>query len=252
MGRNLRCAAMAAILCVAFVGLTFGQQGFSVGFGSLGGNSSTMFNLFGSQGSTRGIGSVSSSVTVLDGHSGYFAAGVIQPFVTDVIPVVGNQPRFTYSGHMGPMLPGRGLAGSGYGAWGQSALAERIARLESGGEVVGAPRARSSAPTADASASLDGNERSVGDTLVQDRSTATDAVDSITAIRREREAAKADAYRVAADHFAQAARADAEGKSALATYHYKIARRDGDEAIRRQADEQLDVLAAEMRLHERR
>ncbi|MEX2186844.1 MAG: hypothetical protein WD875_08630 [Pirellulales bacterium] len=223
--------ATAALLCVAFGGAAAGQQGFGVRFGSLGGNSWRMFNLFGSQGSTRGIGAVSSSVTTLDGYNGYFAAGTIRPFVTGVIPVVGDQPRFTYSGAVGPAVASSG----------QSVLAERIARLESSGEVLGRPSVKIRAAT-NPDVSIDQGERGVVETLADDRSTAADAVDSIAAIRRQREAAKAEAFRVAADQFAQAARAEAEDKAALAIYHYKIARRDGDEATRRRSQERLDAL----------
>lgn len=210
------------------------QQGYSVGFGWLGGDSRAMFRLFGSQGSTRGIGSVSSSVTTLNGQGGYFAAGTLRPFVTDVIPVVGGQPRFTYSGAMGPLPAG----GASYGP---SALAERVARLESQGEVLGqrrAPVAHGALP------SDDEGEPSAADTLAGDRSTAAEAVDSIASIRRQRAAAAAEAFRVAAGHFRDAAQAEAAGQTALAIYHYKIAAKDGDEAIRQKAAARLHGLQA--------
>lgn len=232
--RSIRRSAVVLAAMMFFVGgdVAFAQQGYSVGFGWLGGDSRAMFRLFGSQGSTRGIGSVSSTVTTLDGQGGYFAAGTLQPFVTDVIPVVGGQPRLTYSGTMGPLPAG----GASYGP---SALAERVARLESQGEVLGqrrAPVARGALPPDDESAP------SAADTLAGDRSTAAEAVDSVASIRRQRAAAQAEAFRVAAGHFRDAAQAEAAGQTALAIYHYKIAAKDGDEAMRQQAAARLQGL----------
>lgn len=223
---------VAMLFAVGGGSVASAQQGYSVGFGWLGGDSRAMFRLFGSQGSTRGVGSISSTVTTLDGQGGYFAAGTLQPFVTDVIPVVGGQPRFTYSGTMGPLPAG----GASYGP---SALAERVARLESQGEVLGerrAPVAHGALP------SEDEGESNAADTLATDRSTAAEAVDSVASIRRQRAAAQAEAFRVAAGHFRDAAQAEAAGQTALAIYHYKIAARDGDDAMRQQAAARLQGL----------
>jgi hypothetical protein len=182
-----------------------------------------MFNLFGAQGNTRGLGMTSSSVTTLDGHTGYFAAGTLQPFVTGVIPVVGEQRRFLSSQTIGPELAGPPM----------STLQDRIARLESRGETLGAKRPASTTSQTPA----EPPSPPASNTLAGDNSTATEPVDSIAAIRRQRQAAIDAANRAAAGHFAQA-----EGKHALAIYHYKIAERDGDKAIRQQARERLEAL----------
>lgn len=226
--------ALASMIFITACSAASAQQGYSVAFGWPGGDSRAMFRLFGSQGSTRGIGSVSSTVTTLNGQGGYFAAGTLQPFVTDVIPVVGGQPRVTYSGTMGPRPPGGAI-------YGPSPLAERVARLKSQGEVLGQPpqpRGRSAPPPATE------DKPNAADRLANDRSTAAEAVDSIAAIRRQRAAAQIEAFRVAADHFREAAQAEAAGQTALAIYHYKIATKDGNDKIRQQAAARLQTLQA--------
>jgi hypothetical protein len=230
--RSVAVVVLAAAMSVAFSGAAAAQQGFSVGVGFLGDNSRTMFNLFGSQGATRGIGSVTSTLTTLDGYGGYFAAGSIQPFVTGVVPVVGGQPQFGQSAAFGPAAA----------ASGQSVLAERIARLEAQGEVIGAPSANRRTPAVVRAAERD--EQNVAAGLAGDRSTAAEAVDSIAAIRRQRAAAKTEAFRVAAEHFAQGVAAENDGKAALAAHFYRIAHRDGDEAVRQQAAIRLNRLDA--------
>jgi hypothetical protein len=220
--------AMAITLILAIQASASAQPGFSAGIGSIGNDSRSMFNLFGSQGSSRGLGMMSSSVTSMNGQPGYFAAGTLQPFVTGVTPIVGEERRFLSSGHHAPEVAGPPM----------TSLSERVARLRKMGEALGSRRTEP--------APLPAEEKPAApkDLLANDRSTAAAPAGSLAAIRREREAAKAAGYRVAADHFAQAAAAERDGKHALAAYHYKIARRDGDEKVRRAAQEQLDQLAA--------
>lgn len=224
---------MSRVLAAAIVFFTAShrasaQPGFSAGIGSIGGDSRSMFNLFGSHGNSRGLGMMSSSVTSMNGQPGYFAAGTLQPFVTGVTPIVGEERRFLSSGHHAPEVAGPPM----------SSLSERVARLREMGETLGSKRTEPPAP-------LPAEEKPAAakDLIANDRSTAASPADSIAAIRREREAAKAAAYRVAADHFAQAAAAERDGKHALAAYHYKIARRDGDDKVRREAQERLEQLA---------
>lgn len=227
IGRGwVRAAAVACVWVIATAAAR-GQQGIGAGVGAFGGDARSMFRLFGSQGSGRGLGVMSSSVTTLDGHPGYFAAGSLVPFVTGVVPVVGEERRFLSSGHLGPQLAGPSASG----------LADRIARLESQGETLGTRRAKGAAqPVRD-------GEAAQAEGRVDDASTAAQAVDSVAALRRARQAAKEAAFRVAADHFERGAAAEREGQQALAAYHYKIAHRDGDEATRRRASERLSALA---------
>jgi hypothetical protein len=223
---------IAATLLLASQDDAHAQQGVRAGNGVFGTNARSMFRLFGSQGSSRGSGVMSSSVTTLDGHPGYFAAGKLQPFVVGVTPVVGEERRFISSSTIGPELAGPPM----------SSLQDRVARLESMGETLGQPKPPSNQNAAAFDPSPRPNDAVARNHLANDASTATDAVDSIASIRRQREAAKAEAYRIAADHFSQGARAEAEKKPALALYYYKIARRDGDDAIRRQAQVRIAVL----------
>ena len=53
-------------------------------------------NIFGSQGSRRSIVSQSPSLTVINGGTGYFFDGQLQPFVTGLVPVVAAQPQVAY------------------------------------------------------------------------------------------------------------------------------------------------------------
>jgi hypothetical protein len=225
----VRLGIWAATVVFATSGDADAQSGASVG-GMLGSDARSMFRLFGSQGSSRGLDSISSSVTTLDGHAGYFAAGRLVPFVTGVVPVVGDQHRFLQSGQLGPYLDQTPV----------STLQDRIARLRSMKESEGAnavpppipaPRAETPAPAA-------------RNTIADDRSSATEAVDSIAAIRRQREATLRESYRAAADHFATGAQAEANGKNALAIYHFRIAEKDGDDSIRKQAKERIGKLSA--------
>ncbi len=224
--RNGLVVAAALAVFLAASPAAFAQPGFSAGIGSIGNDSRSMFNLFGSQGSTRGLGMMSSSVTALDGHTGYFAAGRLQPFVTGVIPIVGEERRFL-SSHYVPEVAGPPM----------SSLAERVARLQEMGETLGERRVIP-APLVEGHA---GDEAQRPAEV--DRSSAAMPADSIAAIRREREAVRAAAFRIAADRLAQGTKAEAAGKAALAANHYKIARRDGDEKTRHEAQARLDKLA---------
>jgi hypothetical protein len=55
-----------------------------------GGKGALRFNLFGSQGSYRSISSVAPSLVVPNGGVGFIHSGRIRPFVTGLIPVVGE------------------------------------------------------------------------------------------------------------------------------------------------------------------
>ncbi len=66
--------------------------GLSGGFGSFGGGVGGSLGFRFSQGSNRSISSSSASLTTTDGYPGSFSSGVLRPFVTGVIPVVGGYP----------------------------------------------------------------------------------------------------------------------------------------------------------------
>jgi hypothetical protein len=223
---GVRATFLAACFCLLSASAALAQSGATAG-GMLGSDARSMFRLFGSQGNSRGLNSISSSVTTLDGHTGYFAAGRLVPFVTGVVPVVGDQHRFLQTGQLGPYFDQPAM----------STVQDRFARLQSEGVAPSSGR-KASTPGANPAT------QSPAKQPMADASTAAEAVDSIAAIRRQREAALADAYRVAADHFAKGVNAATNGKSALAAYHFQLAMRDGDESTRRQAKDRLDKLKA--------
>jgi hypothetical protein len=103
---------------------------FGGGFG--GGGLSGRFRLTAEQGSSTTLGSQSPSVTVMNGGSGYFSDTTIRPFVTGLIPVVGNIP----SAPGGPVL----------GTTSISPVLDRLARLEAEGRLAPPPN-REQAPT---------------------------------------------------------------------------------------------------------
>lgn len=88
----------------------FGMQfGGPFGFG---------FNMLAGQGSNRSNTVVAPTIVIPNGGSGYLFSGSVTPFVTGVIPVVGNAP-------MGPLIPVVAPTQPS-----QSALAERVAQLQ--------------------------------------------------------------------------------------------------------------------------
>jgi hypothetical protein len=74
------------------------------------------FNLLGGQGSTRSQTVTAPTIVVPNGGSGSIFSGSVRPFVTGVIPVVGNAPF----GPMPPMLPRSSV----------SPVAARVAQLQ--------------------------------------------------------------------------------------------------------------------------
>lgn len=76
------------------------------------------FNLLAGQGSNRSNTVVAPTIVIPNGGSGYLFSGSVTPFVTGVIPVVGNAP-------MGPMIPVVAPTQPSL-----SPLAERVAQLQ--------------------------------------------------------------------------------------------------------------------------
>lgn len=67
------------------------NAGAQFGFGAANRNSGFHFQLFGSQGSSSSIVSQTPSLTVMNGATGSMFDGVVRPFVTGFVPVVGQQ-----------------------------------------------------------------------------------------------------------------------------------------------------------------
>lgn len=68
------------------------NSGASFGFGRVGGGTSFDFNATAAQGSSRSIVSQTPSVTVANGGTGTFIDASQRPFVTGLVPVVGEMP----------------------------------------------------------------------------------------------------------------------------------------------------------------
>ncbi|HEY2881471.1 MAG TPA: hypothetical protein VGJ15_03545 [Pirellulales bacterium] len=106
------------------------NAGANLGFGLRFPGGTGFLNFGAAQGSSRSISSVAPSVTVMDGATGTFAAGTLQPFVVGFIPVVGNGGGAAgiisgpYPTSL-PPLPSFGI--------GPTMLDERLARIREGG-----------------------------------------------------------------------------------------------------------------------
>jgi hypothetical protein len=211
------------------------------GFSFTGGGPHGAFRLAGNQGSTRGLSSTTSSVTVMDGHSGYFAAGTLRPFVTDVIPVVGDQPGDGQSGVGGNFLSLPSLVGPG-----RSVLGERLSRLRDSGQTVGESsqqRDFDRAVQRQLESTTNEADPRRETTVAASTSSASAAVDSLADIRRQKSVAAQAAVVKAQNHYDLGVAALGRGEAALARYHLKIAEKYADAALRPKVAERLGELS---------
>lgn len=205
-----------------FGGFDPGAQA-QLGGGFRGPGGGGFFGLTAGQGADTTFGSQAASVTVMNGQSGYFFDGRLTPFVTGVVPVVGNQP---------PSDP--------------SPLNEKLARLEYARQVnqqaavargedpaaVPLVPERDPAPAPAATGGAGGGGAS----------TANQGAKSLQAIRAqlaEEEAAQAAEI---AGLLAQAEQAEADGKKALAKNFYQQAWRRSSGAQRGEIAERVKRL----------
>jgi hypothetical protein len=98
---------------------------FRLGFARNGNGSGFHFNLAASTGNNRSITMDAPSVTMMNGARGQVFSGSIRPFVTGLIPVVGDYPV------MVPYAPYQGYGAPAGAPVLVSPLAERLARLQS-------------------------------------------------------------------------------------------------------------------------
>ncbi len=222
------------------VGFGFNSGRAGGGFSLRGGGRSGL-GISGGQRSGRRVGSAATSVTVLDGHSGFFAAGVIRPWVTGLVPIVGSQPSV---GQVVGRLPQRQSP--------SSPVHERLARLEM--EQNTPPR--SSAPRRSQAISpgpllllgnRDARDRDARDTGRRldeaESSSATQPAAGLAEIRAHK-AARAEALRGrVADDYDRGVQAQRAGKLALAHNYYRLADREAAEPIRGQIAERLAEIA---------
>jgi len=130
----------------------------------------------GGQGSTRSVSSTSASLTLTDGVPGFIAASTLRPFVTGLVPVVGD-----YGGGMAPVYGPAALMPQ-YSPW-PSVVRQRIARMRQEGISLVPRRAdvRGNAPTPTVVDQKAGDSQSRF--AAARKSSAGRSVDSIAAIR---------------------------------------------------------------------
>lgn len=206
--------------------------GFEADAGGMGGismsngNASALLNFLGNQGSSRSNTSISPSVTVGNGATGYVSESTQRPFVTGVVPVVGGFGGG--GGGVGFSLPAPLPGGLPAGA---TPLDERLGRLESG-EKVGA---RGSVPAGGAATktTLPKTIRPIA----QDDDALTKRLDSTRASTAGRGAASLEEIRAAqlsrqngqqreaASDFERGQQAENSGKPAVAKMFYEMAAR---------------------------
>ena len=195
------------------------------------------FSLSGGQRSTRRSGSVATSVTVLNGQTGFFAAGVIRPWVTGVIPIVGGQPSV---GQIVSRLPGRPAA--------SNPLYERLARLQAEKDN---PRRSSTAtrssgrrPTHRAAQASDVHKQRLDEAAA---SSAGQATAGLAEIRVQKAAQAAAIARRVTENFEKGSQAQRDGKLALARNYYRLAAREAAGAMRQEIATRLAEIARKPR-----
>ncbi len=185
----------------AFGGPGGGGASFGGGFGGGG------FRLTAEQGSSTSMSSQSPSVTVMNGGMGYFSDTTIRPFVTGLIPVVGNMPS-------APQIPLRADVPV-------NPLFERLARLQAEGGVA-APAAKPVEPAAakaEAPIVLGGGAAAAG------ASSAERGDLSVAEIKARRAAAAPDHQAEVDAYLAKAQASLDDGKPGVARIYFQMAAR---------------------------
>lgn len=171
------------------------QANLGGGFG--GGGFQGGWRLTAQQGSNTSLGSASPSVTVMNGGMGYFSDTVQRPFVTGLIPVVGNMP----SAPSLPLIGGNAV----------NPVHERLARLEAEGPLAARPKPATVAPIARAGAATGPSSADRGDL-------------GVAAIRAQQAAETSAKEEEIAGYLAKARSFEAAGKPGLARIYYQMAR----------------------------
>lgn len=237
-----------------FGGLDSGAgANFGFGFGFPGGNG--FFNVGAAQGSSRGLSSTSASVTTIDGGQGYIAAVTQQPFVIGIVPVVG--------GTGAPIIGGFGGMGGGqFGVVGpqaigpsQTALEEKLARIQDGALQYsalpyGAGGNSTAAASKPAQAALQpvnhdvlaANDPTAAKLAAAKQSSAGNPSASIAVIRQQQLDEEEAAAKETESLLDQGRKAQASGKIALARIYYQQANRRATGTLKQQVQEALHSL----------
>ena len=211
------------------IGLTWGMRGngwfFNSGglapppFGGGGGGGGANFGFGGfrltaEQGSSTTMSSQSPSVTVMNGGTGYFSDTTIRPFVTGLIPVVGNMPT-------APLMPS--LQANPI-----NPVLQRLDRLQAEGRLA-VPKAAADREAGEAGAEepkrlVFGGKPAVGGPG-SGPSSAERGDLSVAEIKARRTAAATDGDEEVAGYIVKAEAALADGKPGVARVYFQMAAR---------------------------
>lgn len=222
------------------IGLAWGLQGngwffnspglaplpFGGGNGAMfgGGLGAGGFRLVAEQGASTTMSSQSPSVTVMNGGTGYFSDTTIRPFVTGLIPVVGNLPTAPPTPRIGgnPINP----------------VLQRLARLEAEGRLA-PPPAPAAKPVAEVEEKRAAAPLVLGGGAADGGPSSAERGDlSIAEIKARKAAEASRAETEVAAYLEKAQAAAADGKPGVARIYYQMAAR------RASADQQQQILAA--------
>lgn len=194
---------------------------FRFGMGTSGFGGGAHFQLSAAQGSSRSMTMVAPSVTMMNGARGSIFSGSIRPFVTGLIPVVGDYPvmvpyaEYPQFGSPPPMLV--------------SPLVDRIERLRAAG---GMP-ARAGTPVADDALVLDGAEGEAPPAAVGSADSTAARGDIGLAEIRRLQAAEDAARRAVVDRLvAEARQAERDSQWGVARVRYRQAAEEAHGAER--------------------
>lgn len=206
-------------------GGTGGGASFGGGFGGGG------FRLTAEQGASRSFSSQSPSVTVMNGGMGYFSDTQIRPFVTGLVPVVGNMPTAP------PLLP---MVGNEV-----NPVHERLGRLAAEGPAAAAKARAADVEEVDAAADkplvLGGGG---GGGFAASESSAARGDLSIAEIKARQAAAASQTDSEVAALMLKAETALADGKSGVAKVYYQMAARRATGDQQREVAKKLQELEA--------
>lgn len=191
-----------------------GGASFGGGFGGGG------FRLTAEQGSSSSMSSQSPSVTVMNGGTGYFSDTTIRPFVTGLVPVVGNMP----SAPPIPLMRGNNI----------NPVLERLGRLEAEGGLAPPAAAR---PAEEAEAKKDAPLILGGGAAGRAASSAERGDLSVAEIKARRAADAPDHPSEVNALLAKAEAAAADGKPGVARIYLQMAAR------RATSDQQNEIQA---------
>lgn len=79
------------------------NDGFFIGIPLFGGRLNGALSISAAQSASRSITTTVPMITTLDGAPGFFFSGTVQPFITGLMPVVGNGPHYAPPPPMSPV-----------------------------------------------------------------------------------------------------------------------------------------------------